>query len=165
MPPFCRQASHGRARGRRLSVELGREIRAARRTAGLSQRAVAAAVGISQSQLSKIERGVAAPTILTLTATAAVVGLDLSIRAFPGGSPLRDTGHVRVLARLRALLPESYQWRTEIPLPMPGDQRAIDAMVAVPRITLASSSKLGSVMARTRPGGPCSSSVMPDSHP
>lgn len=135
MPPFCRKASYGRERGRRLSLELGQEIRAARHSAGLSQRAVAAAVGISQGQQSKIERGVAAPTILMLTSTAAVVGLDLSIRAFPGGSPLRDAGHVRVLARLQGLLPGSYQWRTELPLPMPGDRRAIDAMVTSPRIT------------------------------
>lgn len=52
----------------------------------------------------------------------------------PGGSPLRDAGHVRVLARLRALLPATYRWRTEVPIPITGDRRAIDAMVADPPI-------------------------------
>jgi hypothetical protein len=62
-----------------------------------------------------------------LSILLAVVGLDLSLRAYPGGSPLRDEGHRQLLARFRALLPLSASWRTEVPLPTPGDQRAWDA--------------------------------------
>lgn len=134
MPTFSRQAAVGRAHGRRQCTDIGQSIRHARRSAGLSQRAVAKAARISQAHLSKLERGLAGPTITTVAAIASVVGLDLSMRTFPGGSPLRDAGHVRVLARLRALLPATYRWRTEVPIPITGDRRAIDAMVADPPI-------------------------------
>lgn len=59
---------------------------------------------------------------------AAVVGLDLVVRCFPGPDPVRDRAHVRLFARLQAQLP-ALGWRTEVPLQLPGDQRAIDAMV------------------------------------
>ena len=63
-----------------------------------------------------------------VTVLAAVVGLDLSVRAYPGGHPLRDDGHRLLLGRTRALLPPGAPWQTEVPLPQPGDQRAWDAM-------------------------------------
>ena len=59
---------------------------------------------------------------------AAVVGLDLVVRLFPGPDPVRDRAHVRLLARLQAELP-ALKWLTEVPLPIPGDQRAIDAVI------------------------------------
>ena len=59
---------------------------------------------------------------------AAVEGLDLVVRLFPGPDPVRDRAHVRLLARLQAELP-ALKWLTEVPLPIPGDQRAIDAVI------------------------------------
>src|SRR5262245_51468442 len=41
---------------------------------------------------------------------------------------MRDEGHRELLARVRALLPAAAPWRIEVPLPIPGDQRAWDAM-------------------------------------
>lgn len=58
----------------------------------------------------------------------AVVGLDLSLRAYPGGQPLRDEGHRRLLARIRGLLPDGSPWQTEVPMARSGDQRAWEAM-------------------------------------
>jgi Helix-turn-helix domain len=52
-------ASRGARRGRRLLADLGVEIRDARRSAGLSLGAVAAAGDVSPSELSRIERGLA----------------------------------------------------------------------------------------------------------
>jgi hypothetical protein len=57
----------------------------------------------------------------------AIVGLDIRARAYPGGSALRDVGHLRVLMRFRGLLPREAPWATEVPFPTPGDQRAWDA--------------------------------------
>jgi len=110
-------------------AELGRELREARRSAGLRQVDVARASGISPSWVSQIERGIASDVGLRVLAVLlAVVGLDLSVRAFPGGQPLRDEGHRRLLIRFRALLPVAAAWWPEVPLPMPGDRRAWDAM-------------------------------------
>lgn len=72
-----------------------------------------------------------------LCAIGEVVGVTVRASVFPGGSPIRDVGHVRALARLQAMLPPHYRWRTEVPLPISGDQRAIDAMIAEPRIAAA----------------------------
>lgn len=48
---------------------------------------------------------------------------------YPGGSPVRDEGHLRLLADFRLLLPRSVRWATEVPLPLIRDQRAWDALI------------------------------------
>jgi hypothetical protein len=59
----------------------------------------------------------------------AAVGLDVRLRAFPAGDPIRDAGQQRLLERLRARLHPSLRWATEVPLPIEGDLRAWDAVV------------------------------------
>jgi hypothetical protein len=58
-----------------------------------------------------------------------VVGLDVRIRAYPAGDPIRDAGQQRLLARLRARLHPSLRWSTEVPLSIEGDLRAWDAVI------------------------------------
>jgi hypothetical protein len=58
-----------------------------------------------------------------------VVGLDVVIRTFPRGDPIRDAGHARLLERLRIRLHPGLSLRTEVPLPIVGDLRAWDAVV------------------------------------
>ena len=58
-----------------------------------------------------------------------VVGLDVRLKAYPGGDPIRDAGQARLLERLRRELHPSLRWRTEVPLPIPGDLRAWDAVI------------------------------------
>ena len=60
---------------------------------------------------------------------AATVGLELRLRAYPAGDPIRDAGQQRLIARLRARVPEGLTWRTEVPLPIEGDLRAWDAVI------------------------------------
>lgn len=60
-----------------------------------------------------------------------VVGLDLSVRAYPGGRVVRDRAHLELLERLRVRLGPGARWRTEVLLPTAGDQRAWDALVLV----------------------------------
>jgi hypothetical protein len=89
---------------------------------------VARAAGVSASWISRVENAAVEDLGLrSLSMMLAVVGLDLSVRAFPGGQALRDEGHRQLLARFRALLPPGSEWHTEVPLPIPGDQRAWDA--------------------------------------
>jgi transcriptional regulator with XRE-family HTH domain len=87
-------------------AEIGREVRQARRGLGLRQVDVARGAGVSRSWVGRIELG-QAPEVgfRLLSIIAAMVGLDLSLKAYPGASPLRDLGHRRLLERFRALLP------------------------------------------------------------
>jgi len=100
-------------------------------SAGLSLRTVGRAVGMSYTQVGRIERAVHASVSATqLARIGAVVGLDVRIRAFPGPAPLRDAAQLALLDRLRLRLNPLLTIRTEVPLPVEGDQRAWDAMIA-----------------------------------
>jgi transcriptional regulator with XRE-family HTH domain len=115
-------------RAREIRMRVGREIRTARRGAGLSLRAAGASVGVSASAFSRIERGLDENISLhPLCRACAAVGLEFGGRAFLDGDPIRDAGHVRLLARLRQRLAAASPWTNEVPIPLPGDRRAIDA--------------------------------------
>ena len=54
--------------------------------------------------ISRIERGAAPYVSIRRVATvASIVGLRLSVRAYPAGPPLRDAAQIALLARLREL--------------------------------------------------------------
>jgi transcriptional regulator with XRE-family HTH domain len=109
---------------------LGSEHRAARVAAGLSLRTAAAASGGSRSQLCRFERGeLDRISIQDLGAWFAVLGLDLSIKTYPAGDPIRDRAQLALLERLRTRLHPDLRWRTEVPLPIENDQRAWDAEI------------------------------------
>lgn len=80
-------------------TRLGGELRRVRMLAGLSGRAIADAVGISQATVSRIERGASVPSLRELTAWADVTGVSEDRRALLLGlgeaavnevTPLRD---------------------------------------------------------------------------
>jgi transcriptional regulator with XRE-family HTH domain len=124
-------ASVGADRARRIAVELTSELRRARIDRGLSQADVGRAVGLSGQQVSRIERGLAPDVSITgLCRLLAVVGLEVSARAYPTGEPIRDRAHVALLGRFRQQLHRLLRWRTEVPLPIPGDLRAWDGHVS-----------------------------------
>jgi transcriptional regulator with XRE-family HTH domain len=105
-------------------------LRRARTTAGLSQRDVAGAAGLSHATVSRIERAASPETSLLLLARlASVVGLKPSLRFYPDGDPIRDVAHTRLLERLRFRIHPDLRWRTEVPLLIPGDLRAWDASI------------------------------------
>jgi transcriptional regulator with XRE-family HTH domain len=117
----------------RMLATIGREIREARSAGGLSQEVVGERVGISHAQVSRIERGVnGSASVRVLARLSQAVGLDLSVRAFPGGDPIRDGGQLRLLERLRRQVHRALGWRTEVPLPIAGDRRACDAVITGP---------------------------------
>lgn len=118
----------GAASARTILARLASEIRAARLQAGLSQLSVAAGIGISRSQYSRIERGLTPDLTIDMAARVlAVLGQVLNVQTFPAGDALRDAAQLALLGRLRVLIHRSFRWATEVPLPIPGDLRAWDA--------------------------------------
>lgn len=122
----------GRRTSDQLRAQIGAEIRIARLGAGLSQDAAGRAAGMSHAQLGRIERAKLRDLSLDQACRAATaVGLRLTVRSWPDGDPVRDAGQLRLLARFRDRLPDGGTWRTEVPLPLPGDRRAWDAVLAL----------------------------------
>lgn len=106
---------------------LAEEWRDLRHAAGISQATLARAVGVSRSTYARIERGRNAELgIRRASAITAVLGGDLSLRIYPAGPPLRDAGHVALLARFEARLAPTWRIRHEAPMPQAGDARAWD---------------------------------------
>ena len=119
-------------------IEIGREIRIARITGGRTQRAVARRVGTSVARISRIERGlIATITLRQLARIAAAVGLKLYLRAFPASRRLLDQPQLNLLAELRHRAHRSWHWRTEVPMPIPGDLRAADCTATIPGCSVA----------------------------
>ena len=111
-------------------TRVGRDIRQARLDHDLSQEATARAARVSPSAVSRLERGVSVRVPLEVVARIAiVVGLVLNVRAFPRGSAIRDAAHLKLLARLQAVLPTIAGWQTEVPFPITGDLRAWNALI------------------------------------
>jgi len=128
------RVERARERSRRQLGDVVRDLRTARVQHGLTLAAVGRPAGLSSSQVSRIERGLVRSLDLEhLTILCTSVGLDLSVRVFPAGDPLRDAAHLELLDRFRAGLHASIRWRTEVPLPSDGDLRAWDAQLTVDR--------------------------------
>jgi transcriptional regulator with XRE-family HTH domain len=148
-----RKLERGRRRARAALVSTGGELHEARLGASLTQTDLGDAVGISHAEVSRIERGIASRVPYeTLAMMAAVLGMDLSMRIFPVGDPIRDVAQLALLARLRGLLPDGLGWRTEVPLAIPGDLRAWDAIIEGRgwRVPLEAETRLRDVQALSR---------------
>lgn len=134
-------------------AEMGREIRIARIIGGRTQRQVARRVGTSVARISLIERGlVPTITLRQLARIAAAVGLKLYLRAFPASRRLLDQPQLDLLAVLRQRAHRSWQWRTEVPMPISSDLRAADCTATIPGclVVLELWTRLADVQAQTR---------------
>lgn len=130
MPTRERLVDRGRDRARRLRSAIGNDFKGARLSLNLSQRSVAEACGLSQGYYSLIERAMApGVSVDDLSSIAQLLGLDLALKTFPSGPPLREAGHFALLSEFRPLVHPAAGWNTEVPLAIPGDQRAWDAMM------------------------------------
>lgn len=135
-------------------VEIGRELRVARIASGRRQVDVARGVGTSGAQVSRIERGhVKSVSHRLLALLAASSGLKLSLKAFPAGRRLLDKPQLELLAALRARAHASWQWRTEVPMPIGGDLRAGDAVATKPNCSVLAEllTRLSDYQGQTRP--------------
>ena len=100
---------------------------------GQSQADIAKASGISRSVYSRIETA-SRPNLSILEAAriASVLGLDLGVRLYPGGEPLRDVAQHARLTRIVGELRPPLTFRLEVPLPATPDrleQRSWDAVL------------------------------------
>jgi transcriptional regulator with XRE-family HTH domain len=121
--------------------------------AGLSQAVVAAAIGASRSIVAAWERGDIEPTVTRMARWGSVVGLDVVVRAHAAGSPMRDAGQLRLIARARAIIGDLWTWCTEVPVSRaPNDRRAFDAVLtgAAGRIGLEAITRLTDAQAQVR---------------
>jgi transcriptional regulator with XRE-family HTH domain len=125
-----RPADRGRRKAREAVSRIARDARLARVGAGLSLRAVGAVTGVDHGRIWRFEHGhLGELQVDDLGAICSAVGLDLAFRAYPAGDAIRDAGQARLLERLRIRLLPSLGWNTEVPLPVPGDLRAWDAVI------------------------------------
>lgn len=95
----------------------------------MSLRDVGRAAGVDHARLWRFERRRVDLSIGDLAAVCQVLGLDLTMRTFPAGDPLRDAAHARLLERLRDRLHQGLGWSTEVPLPGDRELRAWDAVI------------------------------------
>ncbi len=119
----------GRRAARRSPAEVAGDLRSTRLALGLSQSTVAAAAGISRSYAGRLERSeIVAPNVDHLASMAATLGLRLRFALYPDGEPVRDRVQLQLLERLRGRIHPTIAWRTEVPIPVPDDRRAWDAV-------------------------------------
>jgi hypothetical protein len=90
--------------------------------------------------------------VVELSVVASVVGLKLVVQSFPVLDRLRDGPQLRLLGALAARLPRGTPWQTEVPMPIPGDLRALDGMIALPgcRIAVEAWTRLADLQAQIR---------------
>ena len=86
----------------------GRMLRSARRRARLSQRQLAAAAGVPQATVGRIEAGIVSPRIDTLTALLSAAGAELEV------TPTLGQGIDRALIRDRLRLTPSERIRLAV---------------------------------------------------
>ena len=137
MPARITRLDAARLVSRGIRIEMGREIRLARVSAGISQREVGARVSISRSQWGRIENGeLDQLTVDQLSRACASIGLRLHARAVPDADPALDSGQLALLDRFRRRLPGTVPMATEVPLPIPGDRRAWDGFIRIDGVAI-----------------------------
>ncbi|HEY4189726.1 MAG TPA: helix-turn-helix transcriptional regulator [Candidatus Limnocylindrales bacterium] len=117
-------------RARSLRRSTGAQLLDLREERGLSQREVAAAIGLDRSWLSKAESGDANLTIEALAKIATVLGVEASLRLYPATGPrLHDHTQVTLIEALLALLHARWRARLEVPVYRPA-RGVIDLMLS-----------------------------------
>lgn len=130
MPIRETPTERGARRGRMLLARTADGLLAARHASGLSLREVGRRVGVGHDRIARAERGDPEALTIDLAARIApVVGLELNVSLHPDGEPVRDKAHLALLERLRSRLGPDVRWRTEVPMPIPGDRRSADAVI------------------------------------
>lgn len=153
MPSRERIVDRGTRRGTTLVIELGRQLRESRVEHGLSQAFVGRSVGLSRSAVSRIERGqVSAVSLHNLARLLSVVGLELSARAYPSGTPIRDQAQISLLGRLKEQVSAPLTWRSEVPVGGARDLRAWDLVISSgsDRVAVEAETRLADIQALER---------------
>ncbi|MEO7296647.1 MAG: helix-turn-helix transcriptional regulator [Candidatus Limnocylindria bacterium] len=116
-----------------LLREVGRELRVARLVSGKRLTDVAEILGTSISHVSRVEHGlIKGIGIPALTRHAAAVGLKPYLKLFPAVARPLDRAQLALFARFRERLNNVWQVTLEVTMPIAGDLRAADALIATP---------------------------------
>ena len=114
-----RATNEGDRQLRRSATYTGEEMREFRLRLGVSQAAVARAIGVSRSAICELEQGDPTISPLTRARAAAVLGATFKFAVYPDGTPLiHDAAHARIVERLLAI--RNRRWRATVEAPIPG---------------------------------------------
>jgi transcriptional regulator with XRE-family HTH domain len=112
----------GDRRLRQTARRFGDEFRLLRLRSGITQAAVARAIGVDRATICRLEAGRPSVSNEVRARAAVVLGADLSLGLFPVASPLlHDAAHARLVeAVLRLRHPT---WKVVVEAPVPGGGR------------------------------------------
>jgi transcriptional regulator with XRE-family HTH domain len=118
--PRTKLQRFARVQAREQRRAIAAEVRKSRADAGISQRRLASAAGVSQGTLSQIETGDVEPTLEVLARLAAALGGELSIRInFGTGPPIGDHIQAAMVQGLLAVLHPRWKRFLEVPVSRP----------------------------------------------
>ncbi|MEO5965927.1 MAG: helix-turn-helix transcriptional regulator [Candidatus Limnocylindrales bacterium] len=119
-----------RHRAREVGRAIGRELRTLREDAGLTITSVAAAAGIDRRFLSRIETGDRGSSLETLATVLAVLGADLSVKAYPTTGPrIRDRIQAAMVEAILRVLHPRWTASPEVPVWRPA-RGVVDLVVS-----------------------------------
>jgi transcriptional regulator with XRE-family HTH domain len=122
---------------RNTTSRFGDEVRQLRLRAGVSQAAVARAVGVHRSVVCRIEAGNTGVGLRTRARVAAVVGGDLRLVCYGGASPiLVDAAHARLSQSVLDMCHSRWRITVEAPVPGPGRRSSDLRLSSGPDIVL-----------------------------
>lgn len=149
------RVGEARLAARRRTADLARDLREARLASGLRQVDIARTLGLSASQIGRVERGEQRRVpVEDVAAYAAAAGLRLSISLYPAGGRLRDAPQLRMIGEYRRLIAAGgWITRMESPVGSPGDLRAFDLLLSRGPVSVAHEfvSRMRDVQAQIRP--------------
>lgn len=125
--PIQRRAIYaGDRQLRRTSRRFGEEFRELRLRAGLSQAAVARAIGVARSAICSLEAGDVGASLRLRARAGALLGAEVRLALYPASSPLlSDAAQARNVESLMRVVHRSWHATVEAPVPGPG-RRSID---------------------------------------
>ncbi len=108
----------------RTARSFGDDFRAIRLRAGVSQAAVARAIGVDRAVICRLEAGDPGVTPTVRARAGAVLGGTFKFAIYDDGEPLiRDAAHARIVERLLAIRHRRWRATVEAPIPGPGPGR------------------------------------------
>jgi transcriptional regulator with XRE-family HTH domain len=111
---------------RRTCFGFGEELRSIRLRAGVSQAAVARAIGVSRSVICEIEAGNTSPSLVIRSRVAAALGAGIRLAIYGGDSPqIRDATQARLVEALLRIPGPAWKPTVEAAVPGPG-RRSVD---------------------------------------
>jgi transcriptional regulator with XRE-family HTH domain len=130
MATKTRATDEARRQWTRTAAATGDQLRTARHVIGISQARLAAAIGVSQAEISRRERARSRRIVgESLAVHAAAVGMKLSVKLWPVGGGVRDAAQARFIAAFVARVGRAWRVTLEAPVPRPGDLRAVDVVL------------------------------------